>query len=40
MLPEVEPLRIGDVLVVGRVERPQRQSSLVRLAPCVFEKRG
>ena len=36
----VESLRIGGVLVVGKAERPQQQSSLVRLAPCVFEKRG
>jgi chemotaxis methyl-accepting protein methylase len=33
-------LRVGGVLVVGKAERPQRQLSLLPLAPCVFEKRG
>ena len=36
----VGSLRIGGILVVGRAERPQQQLSLLRLAPCVFEKRG
>ena len=36
----VGSLRIGGILVVGRAERPQQQLPLLRLAPCVFEKRG
>lgn len=32
-------LRAGGILVVGKAERPE-QPSLVRLAPCVLEKRG
>jgi chemotaxis methyl-accepting protein methylase len=36
----VGSLRIGGVLVVGKAERPQQQLSLLRLAPCVLEKRG
>ncbi len=33
-------LRIGGILVAGKAERPEPLSSLVRLAPCIFEKRG
>ena len=33
-------LRPGGVLVVGKAERPERQSSLAYLAPCVFGKGG
>ena len=36
----VGSLRIGGILVVGKAERPQQQLSLLRSAPCVFEKRG
>jgi len=35
----LQSLRVGGVLVVGKAERPDRQRCLVRLAPCVFEKR-
>lgn len=34
-----DALRPGGVLVVGKAERPDRQSGWRRLAPCVFEKR-
>ena len=36
----VGSLRFGGILVVGKAERPQQQLALLRLAPCVFEKRG
>ena len=35
----LQALRVGGVLVVGKAERPVGQGSLVRLAPCAFEKR-
>lgn len=33
-------LRPGGILVLGKAERPEGQPSLVRLGPCLFEKRG
>jgi chemotaxis protein methyltransferase CheR len=36
----VQALRPGGVLIVGKAERPSGRLPLLRLAPCVFQKRG